>query len=103
MKTFLEQYKKVEFAGRVLLNDAAKAQLDERAYNRSDLTEFHLAGMDDEGVIFMGEYNDSCGCHPEFQNAYVTIPWADIELQLAPSPSDVQSQIAWADYSTQQR
>lgn len=34
---------------------------------------------DDSGFNIDYQYNDSCGCHPEYTTGYFTIPWEFIE------------------------
>ncbi len=89
MNTFLKQYQAIEQAARTLLPAAAKTQLSEREYDRTHWSsvegaqsDFRLSGIDEEGIQFSQEYNDACGCHPEYQTAYVYIKWQDIEQVL---------------------
>ncbi len=79
---FVEKYKKIEAAARALLIIQAQKKLSHREYDRVRLEDFHLSAIDDYGITLTAEYNDSCGCHPEYQTAYVSIGWDDIERRL---------------------
>lgn len=81
-KVFYAMYTEVQQAVRVLIHDAAKAQLSERERDRTHTDDFQITEMTEDCVTLSTEYNDSCSCHPEYTRAYVNIPWADIEIQL---------------------
>lgn len=80
---FVEQYKKIQTAARAVLPAVAKAQLSMREYERCNLEDFRLDGIDDEYLTYSVVYNDSCHCHPEDQVATIYIRWTTIEEQLA--------------------
>jgi len=77
-KEFLRQWQPIERAARSHILMASQDQLSERERQRTDLSEWNLFTIDEEGVRFVQEYNDSCHCHPEYQKAYVLIGWDDI-------------------------
>lgn len=39
---------------------------------------FEIRGFDLHGITIGCEYNDSCGCHPEYQTDIFTIPWETV-------------------------
>lgn len=69
----LQDYRAMLVAVHDLLPAAAKAQLSEREFERVDLTMAEVVDVNEQGALVKMEYNDSCGCHPEMQSAYVTI------------------------------
>jgi hypothetical protein len=81
---FLAQYRAVEQAARAFIVDAMINQLTERERGRVWAEDFGISNITENGIEFVTEYNDACGCHPEYQNAYVLIPWSDIQSQYNP-------------------
>jgi hypothetical protein len=79
---WFSQWLKIEVAARELLPAEAKKQLADRQYNRSDVWDGRLNTIDEKGITFAFEYNDSCHCHPECSTAYVTVSWDAIEMKL---------------------
>lgn len=81
-KVFYAMYTEVQQAVQALTQEAALRQLSQREQERTHIDDFQISEMTEDCVTLSTEYNDSCGCHPEYTRAYINIPWADIETQL---------------------
>lgn len=78
-EVFVQQYMRIAEQARKVLPTVAKAQLSEREWQRCDLSDFKLTDINEDYLVFQGEYNDACGCHPEMQTATVYIRWTTLE------------------------
>ena len=79
IKEFVETYQFIDKEARKHLPVIASLQLSKREYDRVCIEDFKISDIDEEYVAYTAEYNDACGCHPEYQTATVHINWTTID------------------------